>query len=45
MKDDTKVIEKDERSEWVAPTIKEWDVVAETQSSYSGTGPDNAIYS
>ena len=45
MMDDTKVKEQDERSEWEAPTIKEWDVVTETQTSLNVGGVDNTIYS
>ena len=45
MMDDVKVKEQDERSEWVAPTIKEWDVVTETQTSLTLGAGDNTIYS
>jgi hypothetical protein len=43
--DDTKVIEQDERCEWVAPTIKEWDVVSETQSAVPSGTFDGNTYS
>ena len=44
MKDDVKM-EEDKRLEWVGPTIKELDIVAETQSGFTGTGSDNTFYS
>lgn len=45
MMEETKVKDQDERSEWVAPAIKEWDIVTETQSGFKGSGVDNNIYS
>jgi hypothetical protein len=45
MKDDVRINERDERLEWIGPTIKELDIVAETQSSFVNTGTDNTSYS
>lgn len=45
MKDDPRMDNQDERAEWVAPTIIEWDVVDETKSGFTGTGEDNLFYS
>lgn len=45
MKDEVRTNDQDERLEWVAPTIKEWDVVAETQNQPVGIGADTGVYS
>lgn len=37
--------DKEKRLDWVVPEIKELDVLAETQSGYTGTGSDNSDYS
>lgn len=37
--------DKEKRLDWVVPEIKELDVLAETQSSFTGTGSDGEMYS
>ena len=46
MKDAVRMEEQDKRLEWEAPTVTEWDVVAETQNATSTPGiSDGVTYS